>query len=170
MKTSGRFARPPRLVTAGLAALGLTVAMASPPLAFAGQGHHIVVPEVPADLEVPEGNEVFREGHGEGTQNYICMACPKSLMDAHKCPDSGFAWVFVGPQATLFVGDDGDERQIITHFNSPNPEEGGKERPTWQDSRDTSAVWANNTFPPAKSAVVTADAIPWLLLPKAGIQ
>ena len=44
---------------------------------------------------------------------------------------SGFVWVFVGPQATLFNDDD---RQIMTHFLSPNPEEGDTARATWQHS------------------------------------
>jgi len=90
------------------------------------------------------------------------------------CPASGFAWAFVGPQATLFDANDEDGQQIITHFNSPNPEEGGRERPTWQHSRDTSTVWANNTVPPAQSstdpAFVRQDAIPWLLLPVASTE
>ena len=33
--------------------------------------------------------------------------------------------------------------QIITHFLSPNPVEADTSRATWQDSRDSSAVWAN---------------------------
>ena len=168
MKTSATFARPPRRLIAAAVALGLTVAVALPPLAFAGPGDRVIaVPEVPPDLEVPEGNKVYLEGHAVGTQNYICMACPNAITPAEKCPATGFAWAFLGPQATLFDPNEGngDSHQIITHFNSPNPEEAGQERPTWQDSRDTSTVWGNNTFPPAKSATVQQDAIPWLLLP-----
>lgn len=171
MKTSEWFARPPGLLIAGVAVLGPTVAAANVPPVSAGQGHHILVPEVPPNLKVEPGNKVYREGHGEGTQNYICMPCPNAITPAAKCPASGFAWAFFGPQATLF---DGDDRQVITHFNSPNPAEGGQERPTWQDSRDKSAVWGNNTFPSAQSSTdskfVRHGAIPWLLLPMAGTQ
>src|SRR5262245_11191503 len=169
MKTSVTIARSSRLLIAGLAALGLTVAVAHPPLAVAGPGEHVIaVPEVPFDLEVPVGNKVFLEGHALGTQNYICMACPNAITKPDKCPASGFAWAFIGPQATLFDPNDENGRQIITHFNSPNPDEGGQERPTWQDSHDTSAVWGNNTL--AKSFTPNQDAIPWLRLPAAGTE
>src|SRR5262245_824911 len=171
MRACEGFARSSLLLIAGVAALGLTAAVAHPPRAAAGEGDHIVVPEVPPNLEVEAGNRVYLEGHGVGTQNYICLACPNAITPADKCPVSGFAWAFFGPQATLF---DGDGRQIITHFNSSNPDEGGRERPTWQHSRDTSAVWGNNTFPPAQSSTdsrfVRAGAIPWLLLPAAGTE
>ena len=110
-----------------------------------------MVPKVPFNLKVPVGNRVYLEGHAGGTH-----------------------WAFVGPQATLFDVEDGDDEQIITHFNSPNPEEDGKERPTWQSSDDTSSVWGDSTPPALQSSTdakfVAVDAIPWLLLPKAGTQ
>jgi hypothetical protein len=90
--------------------------------------HDTEPPPVPPELEVPEGNKVFREGHAVGTQNYICLPS-----------GSDFVWTFFGPQATLFNDDD---EQIVTHFLSPNPDEGGMARATWQHSRDTSTVWA----------------------------
>ena len=137
-------------------------------------GHVPVPPPVPANLQVLAGNRLYREGHAEGTQDYICMPCPNAITAAAACPDSGFAWAFYGPQATLFDVEDGDDQQIITHFLSPNPAEAGKPRPTWQSSRDSSTVWVNNTSPPAQSstdaAFVAAGAIPWLLLPVAGTQ
>ncbi|HZC00500.1 MAG TPA: DUF3455 domain-containing protein [Gammaproteobacteria bacterium] len=86
----------------------------------------IVPPPVPPNLQVPAGNKAFREGHAVGTQNYICLPS-----------DSSVAWTFFGPQATLFNDKD---RQIITHFLSPNPDESGMARATWQHSRDTSTV------------------------------
>jgi hypothetical protein len=176
MKTSERFTYPSRGLIVGVAALGLTMAVVSPPPAFAGRGDDIVVPEVPANLQVEAGHTVYRKGLGIGTQNYICLACPNALTSADKCPASGFAWAFFGPQATLFEveGAGDDAHQIMTLFNSPNPEEAGRERPTWQDSRDSSAVWGNNSFPPAQSSTdsrfVRDGAIPWLLLPVAGTQ
>jgi Protein of unknown function (DUF3455) len=173
MKMFDKFTPKPTFVIAGLAALSLAAAVAHAPLALAGGRHEIVVPDVPGNLDVPAGNRVYLEGHGVGTQNYICMPCPNAITPAAKCPASGFAWAFVGPQATLFDVVKGDDDQITTHFNSTNPED-GKERPTWQSSRDTSVVWGNNTFPPAEASTNTdfvADgAIAWLKLPTAGTQ
>jgi len=70
----------------------------------------LVPPSVPNNLEVPAGNMAFLEGHAVGTQNYICLPSGASV-----------AWTLVGPQATLFNDKD---RQLITHFFSPNPDEG----------------------------------------------
>jgi hypothetical protein len=63
----------------------------------------------------------------------------------------------------------------MTHFQSSNPEETpdhpvetGKARPTWQDSKDASAVWAAPV--PGAAVSVTPDAIPWLLLKVVGNQ
>ena len=77
---------------------------------------------IPNNIKVPDGNKVFLAGHAVGTQNYICLPCPNVTTPVSMCPDtSGFAWTFFGPQATLF--NDLDE-QVITHFLSPNPDEG----------------------------------------------
>ena len=174
MKIFDRLARPHMLLITGVAALSLTAAATRPPLAFAHQRRDIVVPPVPSNLQAPEGSEVYLQGHAVGTQDYICMPCPNAITPAATCPASGFAWAFYGPQATLFDTNDGDDHQIITHFLSPNPAEADKPRPTWQDSRGTSIVWANNTSPPAQSSTdagfVAPGAIPWLLLPMAGSQ
>jgi len=174
MKTSERSAHPATFLISAVAALSLTATLAKPLPILAGHGNDIVVPDVPHNLHVEPGNRVFLEGHAEGTQNYICMPCPNAITKPENCPASGFAWAFFGPQATLFDVVDGDDDQIITHFNSPNPVEFGKERPTWQSSRDSSAVWGNNT-PPALQAstdqkFVEDHAIAWLLLPTAGTQ
>lgn len=174
MNTSSRRARRARLLVAAVVPLTLAVVIARPSPAVAGHGNDIVVPPVPSNLKPPAANRVYRQGHAIGTQGYACMACPNAITPAPLCPASGFAWAFFGPQATLFDVDDGDDAQIMTHFLSPNPDEGGKLRPAWQHSRDTSVVWANNSAPPAESstdsAYVAAGAIPWLLLPVAGTQ
>ncbi len=81
-------------------------------------------PPVPTDLEVPEGNKLFFVGHAFGTQNYICL--PSATAPA------GVAWTLVGPQANLF---DRHDRQITTHFLSPNPDEAGLARATWHGFR-----------------------------------
>jgi hypothetical protein len=120
-------------------------------------------PQVPFNLEVPAGNTLFLKGEAHGTQNYICM--PSA---------TGFSWTFFSPQATLFFTlrwPGGDfQHQIITHFLSPNPDEGGIARATWQSSIDTSAVWAR--MRPNGSSTdpnyVAAGAIPWLSLEQVG--
>jgi hypothetical protein len=106
----------------------------------------IVPPPVPPNLQVPAGNKAFREGHAVGTQNYICLPS-----------DSSVAWTFFGPQATLFNDKD---RQIITHFLSPNPDESGMARATWQHSRDTSTVWAMAIASSSDPNFVESGAIP----------
>src|SRR5262245_16677876 len=135
------------LVTACASALAVTFAIALP---RAARADHVVPPPVPPGIEVAAGHKAFLEGHAVGTQNYICLL-------------SG--WTLFGPQATLF-GD--NERQIITHFLSPNPVEGGMPRATWQDSRDTSAVWAVRVAASSDSAFVQAGAIPWFRLQVVG--
>ena len=121
-------------------------------------------PPVPPDLEAPAGNTVFLKGNAVGTQNYICLPS-----------GSGFAWTFFGPQATLFftLSWFGKEvrQQIITHFLSTNPFEAGTpNRPTWQSSFDTSAVWGSQVASSTDPKFVAAGAIPWLLLQVAGAQ
>ena len=115
----------------------------------------ITPPPVPegSGLEVEAGNEAFLLGRGVGTQNYVCSPCDPTKPN---CP-LGVAFTLFTPQATLF-NDQGE--QLITHFSSPNPVEGGIIRVTWQDSRDTSTVWAKLV----KAATVREDSIPWVLL------
>jgi hypothetical protein len=139
-------------------AVGCTVSLPQP-----AQAAHVTPPDVPPAIQVQAGNRAFLEGHGVGTQNYICLPCPNPTTPAAACPDaSGFAWLLFTPEATLF-NDHG--KQLTTHFFSPNPAEDGTIRATWQDSRDSSIVWGGRAI----SAPV-ADAIPWLLLPMAGTQ
>src|SRR5262245_52552739 len=99
----------------------------------------VAPPRVPENLEVPVGFVPFLVGHGVGTQNYVCRPSASS---------SGFAFVLFTPQATLFDDSNG---QLITHFFSPNPFEANTDpktigdrpiRVTWEDSRDTSTIWA----------------------------
>jgi hypothetical protein len=139
-------------------AVGFTVSLPQP-----ARAAHVTPPDVPPAIQVQAGNRAFLEGHGVGTQNYICLPCPNPTTPAAACPDaSGFAWLLFTPEATLF-NDHG--KQLTTHFFSPNPAEDGTIRATWQDSRDSSIVWGGRAI----SAPVP-DAIPWLLLPMAGTQ
>jgi hypothetical protein len=129
-------------------------------------------PPVPTNIQVPAGNKAFLEGHGVGTQNYICLPS-----------GAGFAFVLFTPEATLFNDDD---EQVTTHFFSPNPFESntnpavvtaGMIRATWQHSRDTSTVWAKVNVNPDGSngsssdpAFVAPGAVAWLLLAVVGAQ
>ena len=129
--------------------VGFTVSL--PQLAHAQ--NTISPPIVPDGLDVEEGNEVFLLGRGVGTQNYVCAPCDPTKAN---CP-LGVAFTLFTPQATLF-NDQGE--QLITHFSSPNPVEGGTVRVTWQDSRDTSSVWAKLV----KAVMVRDDSVAWVLL------
>ena len=115
-------------------------------------------PQVPENLQVPAGNELFLGGRAVGTQNYICLLSAK-----------GFAWRFLGPQATVFISANGDlQQQITSHYLSLNPAE-GLNRPTWQSSSDSSLVWGRVVQPSTDPEYVAAGAIPWLLLKAAGV-
>ena len=132
------------MVLAGVATI--TAFTASSPQA--AQPGAITPPPLPPGMApVPAGNELFLGTHAVGTQNYVC-----------KPSGAGVAYVLFTPQATLF-GADG--MQVITHFNSPNPDEQpntdpkvvapqGTIRATWQ-FKDTSRVWAKVHNPMERS-------------------
>ena len=114
-------------------------------------------PAVPTNIAVPAGNKLFLVGHAVGTQNYICLPA-----------DGGVKFTLFTPQATLFKGD----KQITTHYFSPNPVEGGAIRATWQHSKDTSTVWGRvmDGHSSSDPAYVAPGAIPWLLVTAVGAQ
>src|ERR1051326_6643646 len=122
------------------AALAVGLMVALPQLA---QAQNVTPPTVPDNkLQVERGNEAFLVGHATGTQNYVC-----------KASGTGVKFVLFTPEATLFK--DNDDRQIITHFFSPNPAEPNTDttvvadgiiRATWQ-ARDSSSVWAKGHQP-----------------------
>jgi hypothetical protein len=149
-------------IMAGFIAGALTIA-SSLEIGQAAVGDAIQVPPVPQDIQVEPGNTVSLVGHAAGTQDYICL--PSS---------SGFSWTFFAPQATLFQNIkwfNGDIRlQTMTHFLSPNPEENGLPRATWQHSLDTSAVWAKLFKFSSDANFVAPGAIPWFLLQRVGSQ
>jgi hypothetical protein len=133
-----------------LSALGLALTFAVPQAAHA---QSVTPPSVPAGLEVPPPNVAFLVGHAIGTQNYECQPSPRL---------GRVAWTLFTPQATLFSD---QEDQLTTHFFSPTPED-LIVRATWQDSRDTSTVWAS-----AIAAVpdpTSSGAIAWVKLQTAG--
>jgi Protein of unknown function (DUF3455) len=126
--------------------------------------HGIVPPPAPMTIQVdPTLFVPFFKGHGVGTQNYICKPTSPTTV----------AFALFTPQATLF---NENGKQLTTHFFSPNPDEANTDptvignfqiRATWQDSRDTSSVWAkvdkSATFL-TDPAFVAPDAIAWLKL------
>ena len=118
-------------------------------LAASASAAQIEAPPVPSTLEAPEGNRPYLVAHAYGTQNQVCLPRANGV---------GLGWAFYGPIATLY--NDQDE-QILTHYLSPNPDQGGAARATWQHSRDASTVWAVTHVDPV---VVDPTAIPWLLL------
>ena len=77
----------------------------------------VTPPPMPGDIQVEAGNHAFLVGHAIGTQNYVCLPS-----------GGGFAWSLFTPEATLFKDED---RQLITHFFSPNPDQDGAIRATW---------------------------------------
>jgi len=144
------------------AALALGLMVSLPQLA---QAQNVTPPTVPGNkLQVEPGNEAFLLGHAVGTQNYVC-----------KPSGTGVKFVLFTPQATL--AKDNDDRQIITHFFSPNPFEpntdatvvaDGVIRATWQ-ARDSSSVWAK-VHQPDGMLTVDQNAIAWVLLDAVGTQ
>jgi hypothetical protein len=142
-----------RLIQASAAIAVTTVTVAMPQ---ARQQGNPVAPLVPASLEVPAGHRAFLVAGATGTQNYICLPSGR-----------GSAWSFLGPQATLF---DDLGQQVMTHFLSPNPLQGGAARATWQHSRDTSTVWAAAIASYTEPDYVAPGAVPWLLLEVVGAQ
>jgi hypothetical protein len=142
------------LLFACVTALAVAFAVSpSQPTSAAGGG----VPPVPANIQVPAGNKVFHVGHATGTQNYICLPS-----------GTGVKYVLFTPQANLFE----KRKQVMTHFFSPNPSEGGTTRAAWQHSRDTSTVWGEVKPGHSSSdpAYVEPGAISWLLLTVVGYQ
>jgi hypothetical protein len=118
------------LPIASITALAIAQAIFSQPAQA-----HITLPPLPANIptevQVLPPNKVFFVGHAEGTQNYVCLPS-----------GDGFKFKLFTPQATLF---NGANKELTTHYFSPNPAEKGTVRATWQHSRDTSTVWGKIT-------------------------
>ena len=124
----------------------------------AGGVERIPRPAVPANLEVSLDYKLFLKVHAVGTQNYICAPAATA---------TGVDWLFIGPQATLF---NDSLQQVGTHYQSRNPQQDDAIQATWQDSGDTSAVWAKRRDGSLDAAYVAPGAIEWLLLDVSGQQ
>jgi Protein of unknown function (DUF3455) len=132
----------------------LCVLALAPAMSWAQGTNRVIAPQVPQEIAVPDGHVPFLVAHAVGTQGYFCLSSGTSSV-----------WVPFGPQATLF---DEELGQVMTHFLSPNPDQGGALRATWQDSRDTSAIWAELAIPSSDGNYVAPGAIPWLRLTVVG--
>ena len=135
--------------------VAMSIALSAPAQAAPDK---LTPPAVPSGLEMEAGWNPFFVAHAVGTQNYIC---------APANTPTGVDWLFIGPQATA-VDEYGG--QVLTHFQSKNPERNNAFHATWQHSRDTSAVWATKWRGSSDSAYVAPDAIEWLLLEVTGDQ
>src|SRR3954454_15209819 len=82
---------PAAIAIAAIAAFLVPLAQATKP----------PVPDVPADIKVPDGNKLFLVANATGVQIYTCTAT---------------GWTFVAPRADLF---DDNGKLIITHFAGP---------------------------------------------------
>lgn len=116
-------------------------------------------PDVPTSIQVPAGNKPYFIGHAVGTQNYSCLPSIAST--------TGYAWTLFTPQALVL---NRGERQLATHFFSPNPAEAGTIRAAWQHSDDSSTVWGKGFPPSFDPAYVAPGAIAWLLIETKGTQ
>lgn len=140
---------PPIATLAALAA-ALSLSLAQP-----SRADGVTPPPVPANIQVPSGNTAYFVGHAVGTQDYVCL--PSS---------TGFKFTLFTPQATLF---NDREKQLATHYFSPNPYEAGKTRATWQ-ARDTSTIWGSVEDTSSDPNFVQPGAIAWLRLKVVGAQ
>jgi hypothetical protein len=101
-------------------------------------------PEVPASLQVADGNKVSFHAYAVGVQIYGATASATS--------PTGFAWTFQAPEAVLF---DADGNVVGIHYAFAGPT-----RPAWESESGSRVVGAR-TVPPV---TVTTNAIPWLIL------
>jgi hypothetical protein len=153
MKNGNTWKKDRRPIRLGVCVAGLAMIFTFA-LSQAAHAQTVTPPVVPASIEVPAPNEAFLLGHAFGTQNYVCQ--PAASLGR-------VAWTLFTPQATLFSD---EKEQLTTHFFSPNPVEGSIVRATWEDSADTSTVWARAIA----AATVDSNAIAWVLLETVGTR
>lgn len=119
--------------------------------ATAGSDHDNRAPDVPAAIQVPDGNKVSFHAYAVGVQIYV--ATPSATDPAV------FVWTFKAPEAVLFAPEEDDcddDAEIVgIHYAGP----------TWESVSGSKVVGA-------RVAGVTVDptAIPWLLLRAASTE
>ena len=136
-------------ILSGTVCASLLTAIGAVSVSAAGQGNLTPPSNIPFEVKVPDDAVLFLIGHAFGSQNYVCLPAA----------NGGFAFKLFTPEATLF---DDNTQQIITHFNSVNPDkdDNGAVRATWQSSHDSSRVWAAATG----HVTVRQDSIDWVRL------
>ncbi len=132
----------------------MSLVFALPHAAFA---QTVTVPPVPANIEVPEGNQAFLVGHAFGSQNYVCAPDPFV---------GRVAWALLHQRRKLL---DEQSEQLITHFNSPFSNLSPRKSPASCAPRGKiHATRAGCGLRPDASsldpAFVAPGAIPWVLL------
>ena len=120
------------LALAVAAATGLVMPL------HADSGQDNRAPEVPAALQVPDGNKVEFHAYAIGVQIYVCT---QSATDPTQ-----FSWVFKAPEAVLY---DADGNIVGIHYAGP----------TWETQSGSKVVGQR-----LAGATVDPTAIPWLLL------
>ena len=107
-------------------------------------------PDVPAALQVPDGNKVSFHAYAVGVQIYVAApsaANPTTLV-----------WTFKAPEAVLFAAeeeDDDDAEVVGIHYAGP----------TWESNSGSKVVGAR-----VAGVSVDPTAIPWLLLRAASTE
>jgi hypothetical protein len=100
--------------------------------------------DLPASLDVPDGNRVSFHVYAVGVQIYVATPSDTS--------STGYAWTFQAPEAVLF---DSDGNMVGIHYAFAGPT-----RPAWETESGSLVVGAR-AVPPV---TVSSSAIPWLLL------
>lgn len=125
--------------------LALTLVLgACPQRSDAEPGNDQRAPEVPATLQVPDGNKVSFHTCAVGVQIYTATASATS--------PTGYAWTFQEPEAVLF---DSDGTVVGIHYAFAGPT-----RPAWESNSGSRVVGARSVAP----VTVNSSAIPWLIL------
>src|SRR5436853_444855 len=104
----------------------------------ANPGQDNRAPDVPATLQVGDGNKVEFHAYAIGVQIYVCT---QSATDPTQ-----FSWVFKAPEAVLY---DADGNVVGIHYAGP----------TWETESGSKVVGVR-----VAGASVHKTAIPWLLL------
>ena len=156
-----------RIACATALAVAFTVALPQP-----ARAANVTPPPVPPNIEVPTGNTLFLVGHGVGTQNYICLPLPLAL--ASPIHSSRRRPPYSTPRTIL--SNSSPTSSVPTATPLSRGEKKGTIRVTWQDSQDTSTVWAKLPSTPrslgssSDPAFVAKGAVNWLLLKAVGAE
>jgi hypothetical protein len=129
-----------------ISTIALMLGLWTSPAATAQDGGIPAGSDVPANLKVPAGNQLFLHVYAKGIQIYRCVQDQKDT--------SRFSWIFVAPQADLYA--DADYKLSKgKHY----------EGPTWE-STDGSKVVGKKL---QQADAPELAAIPWLLLSAASV-